>query len=668
MSPPPSRPALHIPLPPAMAPRFSDNHNHIIPKTPDQLQEQPPAMNPPPPPRQAYRVRRKRASAPAPFQIYEEPDVTSTDATDNIIPTIETSEPASDMSSPVLHATPSAHGLLAPLPALRRLVTPPKTPAPRLNDGFHPTGQHAHEWDLINDSNRPTFERTGSVGSSFSDSSVSSYGSSAFSLPNESCTSPESASTDPFMEDDYEGSEDKISFSPKEEGGSAKRIKTHNKGIKWTPEMDEHLWMTYMKYVSDPTLTPFKMLPGTAPPLGVCHRVAAKAKKTWTPKRATTPSNLDNIMASSPAPRGGSPDTIRPTDGSAGKDSKQPKWPRSESATRRRLRHLCKRKPFLACHYQRLLRTRSPSPFLSSSSVSHSSSSTVMAPTQQSSALSGRGTGLSLATSTAPSMQPDAVATEVSEGTEAAARPHSQRSRRPPDWFARIGRSQAHQKSASLQSGLGIGQIASRPATAQGLASPFDEDDAKAHMLHSMSNTKSLGRKEFDKKNGAGPSLDSPFQGVQGAPTMPRSLKRRFRADDEKKRIPVQNLFSEEPASSAQTVRHRGYSVGAVRTSEHLSSLFSSDGDSVMSDAPEAPVEPIKQTRAPSQVHRSAPRRFAEPTPRLGSPFTEAPQRNTFPRSYVPSPNNPQPFQQRLRELAVQHAREQGQQQSEDPF
>jgi hypothetical protein len=60
---------------------------------------------------------------------------------------------------------------------------------------------------------------------------------------------------------------------------------------------------------------------------------------------------------------------------------------------------------------------------------------------------------------------------------------------------------------------------------------------------------------------------------------------------------------------------------------------------------------------------RSAPRRLLEPVPRLGSPFIETPppsrqQRNTFPRNtLLPHPDEQQPFQQRLLELAGEHAR-----------
>ncbi|EMC95863.1 hypothetical protein BAUCODRAFT_71115 [Baudoinia panamericana UAMH 10762] len=74
-----------------------------------------------------------------------------------------------------------------------------------------------------------------------------------------------------------------------------------------------------------------------------------------------------------------------------------------------------------------------------------------------------------------------------------------------------------------------------------------------------------------------------------------------------------------------------------------------------MSEAPAIPTLPDVFDLGPSGS-RSVPRRLAEPVPRLGSPFTETPHRqhNTFPRSYLPTASNPQPFQQRLRELVTQ--------------
>lgn len=264
---------------------------------------------------------------------------------------------------------------------------------------------------------------------------------------------------------------------------------------------------------------------------------------------------------------------------------------------------------------------------------------------------------MSLITSTNPSMQPNGPLARLASD-EQRPRPQSQRESRPADWFARIGRSQAHQKSMSLQSGLGLHARTSLQRSGV-LASPFDE---RSHLLQSTA--KSLGRNNF---NTAAPSLDSPFE-VTGAPTAPRSLKRRFRSDEEKpKRPAVQDIFS--PPDSNPVIRNRGFTVGAASASDNLSKLFtppsivtlasgpyvpsSGSQDQEMTDQPELPD--VSMLGPPGA--RSVPRRMAEPTPRLGSPFIEAAalrQHNTFPRSYIPSESNPQPFQQKLKELAAQ--------------
>lgn len=641
-----TRPNMSITLPPGF--HFDDSDGHL-PTTPGHDEPQPISLEPPPPPKQVYKVKRKRAAVPP-----MNPDIL---AAQHAIPTIEMSE-AIDSSpescTSTLPTAPSATGLLAPFPHFTRAVSPPKTPAPRLHSIFDQLESPAQEWGLINDSReqRKPFERTGSIGSSFSDSSVSSFGSSAFST-----ASPESEATDPFMDEEL-SKHDKLKSAPGLDASSpsAKRAKTHRRAM-WTPAMDDHLWMTYMAYLSDPTLTPFKMLPGTAPPLGVCHRVASKAKRTWRDHRTATPTGLmDAILAATPRRRQGSPDTIRPESDADDRDAKQPNWPRSESETRRRLRALCKRRPSLSAHYQRLLRTRSPSPFQSSSSAGRSS--------EPPSAFSSTDMKLSLITSTNPSMQPDGPLARLASD-DLPPRPHSQRTARPADWFSRIGRSQAHQKSLSLQSGLGLDS--SSPQKSTSLASPFDEVNSRSHLLQSMSTTKSLGR-DFNR---AAPFLDSPFE-VQGAPTAPRSRKRRFRSDEDKpKRLPLQDVFGPQgESSSSSAVRNRGFSVGASRASDKLAKLFSppmhqpmatshahaptpsSGQDHIMTEASSDPAD-VSMLGPPGS--RSAPRRLAEPTPRLGSPFMEMPPDsrhfNTFPRSYLPTPDNPQPFQARLQEL-----------------
>ena len=646
-----SRPSLSITLPTNFEIPYDEGQ---LPKTPDQQEEPQTAKEPPPPPRQKFSVKRRRAEHVPSEQRQPLPDF------DTVIPTIEMSEAVSEFSSPMIQPMAPTNDLLSPIPSFQRLLTP-KTPCARVN-AQTPLESPGQEWAMINDKTRPSLQRSASICSTFSDSSVSSGGSSGFSAPTGNCTSPESVATDPFMEDDIKKA-DKLILSPSEKNSSpsAKRVKRH-RHVRWTPEMDQHLENTYIRYLSDPRVTPFKTLPGVPPPLGVCNRVAARARHTWSQQKASTPSSLDTILEVERSQRQGSPDTIRP-EPAGNKDAKQQsQWPRSDAATRKRLRKLVKGKPALSAHYQRLLRTRSPSPFPSSSSANRSSEPPL-------SSFTSSEMKMSLITSTATSMQPDGplaqLASDDSIMEQPTARPQSQRSSRPTDWFSRIGRSQAHQKSLSLQSGLSLDTSSEALNTTKLLASPFDEISNRSHLLHSMSTTKSLGRSEFNK-SGKGPSLDSPFE-VKGAPTMPRSLKRRFKSDEEKPRRPVLEDVFGPPSDEANAVRSRGFTVGALQATDNLTKMFdppaSSSSPSIDQEMTEAPLPSDLSYLGPIGS-RSAPRRLAEPVPRLGSPFMETPSANhvsnTFPRRYVPTPSNPQPFQERLRELAARNNLNQG--------
>ena len=217
---------MSITLPPGFQFHYTDGQ---LPQTPIQQEEIQAPANPPPPPRpHTFKVRRRRTTMPD-FQDQEQEPASS----DTIIPTIEMSEAASEISSPVMQPSPSSHGLLAPLPpSIQRLVTPPKTPASRT--GFAPSIESpTDEWAMINDSRdalRPAFDRAGSIASSFSDSSVSSCGSSDFSAPHHgSCMSPGSEGTDPFMDDDLSRANERPVISPGAQGDSpvAKRVKTN---------------------------------------------------------------------------------------------------------------------------------------------------------------------------------------------------------------------------------------------------------------------------------------------------------------------------------------------------------------------------------------------------------------------------------------------------------
>ncbi|OTA36091.1 hypothetical protein BTJ68_03535 [Hortaea werneckii EXF-2000] len=231
---------------------------------------------------------------------------------------------------------------------------------------------------------------------------------------------------------------------------------------------------------------------------------------------------------------------------------------------------------------------------------------------------------MSLVTSTASSMQPDGPLAQLSSDANPARQPRStsQRANRPADWFARIPRSQAHQKSLSLQSGLNLHTNTNTNTSGQ-LASPFDDAATKSHLLQSMGTTKSLGSQHVQTKT----------------------------ARDKPKRAGLQDVFGSSEGGVG-IVRNRGFTVGAARATDNLSKMFTTPTslDHQMSEAPTAP----STTGIGGQGFHSVPRRLAEPVPRLGSPFIEASNKqfNTFPRSYIPSPSNPTPFQSRLRELA----------------
>jgi len=121
--------------------------------------------------------------------------------------------------------------------------------------------------------------------------------------------------------------------------GKRKHQERNSIGVRddeWTDEMDGHLWRTYMDYQNDPTVTPFHLPPGGVPPLGVCHRVARVAKSTFKGSKAGVRVRGFVTPAGEPRPlTGNKADLMR--------KASLLKWPASESATRKRLRILCRR-------------------------------------------------------------------------------------------------------------------------------------------------------------------------------------------------------------------------------------------------------------------------------------------------------------------------------------
>ena len=644
----PTRPSpLSIELPPS--PMFSHRSGEL-PKTPEpQFEEDAAIVEPPPPPKQTYKIKKRRGNTSI-----ERPVVLTSPSF--VTPSIEMSETVSLPSSPV-YQSHLASGLLAPQPPF---IDRPVTPAAQVLPKFPVLSSPASEWGLI-DGSRTTsdFPHAGSV---CSDSSGSDGSCSSYSIPIGSSGSPKSEQADPFADDTTSNADVSRPVPVQNDSPVAKRQKTRSTA-RWTTEMDQHLEDSYVSVLTDPRITPFKSFPGSGPPEGLCHKAAALARSTWRTRRGFVPGSLDAVLEGDISFADDANATIRP--------KHQPQWPRSNGQVRKRLRTIVKRKPQLHSYYQRLIRTRTPSPF-------PSSAPSTATPDQRSSTFSSRTMNVSLTTATAPSMQPDgplaqltsAATEQVCAGDDAPTSSHDDsQTSRPAGWFDRIGRSKAQQNRVSMTVGTdSLVEEGNKPqpfVTGVPLASPFEDAPNRSRLLHSMSTTKSLGRKEFDRQKGKVPSLDSPFE-VKGAPTLPR--KRRFKSDEEKPRRPgLEDVFGPK-VEVIKPARFRGFSMGAAHATGVLNRMFDPPTNAyptVSTDFEMTEAPPMPDLTAIN--YHSVPRRLAEPVPRLGSPFTEGPaaggiggarsnQRNTFPRSFVPSPANPQPFHQRLQELAARAA------------
>ena len=569
----------------------------------------------------AYRI--KRRSRPAVNSTLE-----NRDPDDIAIPTIETPitmEPIRPLFQQ--RATEPAEGYLAPL-AGRRFMTLPRTPVAQQNslaNGWECSTQR----DLGESIIRPM-----STCSLLSNSSDDSNGSlTSYPAGDGSCTSPESDAPDPFKFATIRKSKAKQwatlarNDEAIQEGLSSKQVQVH-----WTPEMDKHLWTIYLVYLQDPTVTPFKMLPGIAPPLGVCHRVAREARRSWRggkvesrkPSELLCPPTLGtDVDRARPKAfsKADSPDTIRedrsgsntPT---SAKVRTVPLWPKSGSSTRRRLRHLCKCKPTIAPHYQRLLQSRSPSPFSSSSrtpSRSQSRLSEVSGPFEErSSSFNTRDIQLSLTTSTAATMQLNGPLAQLASGTAAITRPTN-------EWFNEPPVPWASPTAIPSDVNAGVSEQEDLMQTPQ-LGSPFG--------YHTWGPSRSrqrirpsTSRIQSSDASTLGPSLRSPVRLHDTFP-YPGVHKRRARHQLEDELSPGgsnmqqtlhDNLLSSPPAGRHRRVRSRGFSLGDVNAPNPLESLFTppSSHDQM------TPTEPAAGLSSSDQLEPPTPTQIR----RLGSPF-----------------------------------------------
>ena len=613
------RPQLSITLPKNFTFHYTEGEE---PKTPPEKEI--PIPVPRSPPRIGNACRVKQRGRPSLTALFPHHD-TQNASGDKPLPTIETPQIVEPARPTFLQrATEPTENLFAPT-ATRKHTTLPRTPTFQQRRLTNDWDNSAHQ-DLGESISRPM-----SACSLLSDSSGDSNGSLlSFPAGDGSCTSPESDVADPFKFPSMRKSDAKeyaalaMNSEDIQSGLSTKQIR-----VNWTSEMDKHLWSIYLFYLQDPTVTPFKTLPGTAPPLGVCHRVAREARRSWRLGGKSSfrrPSDLlsppmseDEVNKIQPDARAGSPDTARAdrsgSNTPTAKESKPPSirvWPKSGSSTRRRLRYLCKRKPMIAPHYQRLMKSRSPSPFSSPRPQSRSQSrlSEVSSPLSQL-----REVQISLTTSTAATMQPDGPLARLASGPQPSNQAGNEWFNEPPVPWAST--------PAIPSDVLSIEQ--EEPVQTPLLGSPFGS--------HTWGPSRSrqrirpnTSRIQSSDASTMGPSLRSPVR-LHDTFQYPGVQKRRARHPLEDELSPggssmqqelLDNIFGTAPEGRHRRVRSRGFSLGDVAGSNPLESLFippdqanqysSGSTEVAPSNNLELPSTPPQIRRLGSPIHGISPR------------------------------------------------------------
>ena len=518
-------------------------------------------------------------------------------------------------------------GYLAPQSQDYRRFSPPKTPVPSfpMDKGC----LQRPDWSMPTSS--PPAEYLARPTSSYSNASDCSdesfYSGSRVSRPSDdgSCTSPESDAADPFQ------------FPPTSKGKGeavhanqpAQQATTLNKNLRsktrkdvpWTNAQSAHLWSTYLLYLQDPTVTPFRIGASAVPPQGIVIRVAREAKRSWRGPRLTTPMLRRSATLNSAA-RGDSCDksgSITPT----GENPKiYAQWPHSSSATRAHLRDLCKSKDDTVVQRHHHLQSRSPTPFTKPlRSRLRSPDAPVL------STFNTMDISLSLTTSTAESMQPDGPLAKLAV-TESADTPTSS-SFSPLEDFKPLSFGKSRGLAISLEAGK----------QNRNLGSPFI---ARTYGPSSSKTTSPYGRPSPPRTRSetvTQPVLRSPVQFDR-----PRSLngtqKRRAQHDLEEELSPNgavlrpsilnEQLFGTALQSNQRRVRSRGFSLGDEALAGRIPGLF--QHFQALPTAPETPAATLEGATGPSAP---VPKLLPSATfdqPRLGSPFSESGPSQTFPR------------------------------------
>jgi hypothetical protein len=376
---------------------------YAAPKTPEPFQG-PEETQIPSPPRPRLRLKRRNVShhLSAPTQQF----LASVAAADIPIPSIE--EPATaiadaDMDFGGIHveaAREDTDMLLLAAPR-GRTFSPPKTPAPGSVPSLSPPRYPNWTIDSAISSSiesTPDYESSRPSTSRSTQTSTSLFSRFSHLSDDDHCASPEVEGDEPFtfLDGELLGS-----------GQETIRARSDPRKAPWTKAMSTHLWSTFILYLQDPKVTPFRMGKSCLPPHGVCLRVAREARRTWKGSKV-----LEKAVNPADGKKSGS---STPT---AESSVAYIQWPHTCAATRTHLRELCKLKASSTSGARNFpFVSRSPTPFTQAASRHWNRRST---PARSPSVFATDDIAMSLALSTADSMQPTGPLAQLTSSTPAA--------------------------------------------------------------------------------------------------------------------------------------------------------------------------------------------------------------------------------------------------------
>jgi hypothetical protein len=398
----------------------------------------------------------------------------------------------------------------------------------------------------------------------------------------EQCSSPHLDRDDKFVLLD-----DLVNNSNNARGGL--RLRTKSRKAPWTKAMSTHLWSTYVLYLEDPKVTPFRMEKSCIPPPGVCMRVAREARRSWKGskalERAANP--RDGEKSGSSTPTGES-------------TSAYMAWPHTCAATRAHLRELCKLKAASGSRGMQFL-SRSPTPFSQAAARHWNRRSTP-----------GRSSGfaadlsMSLAISTSDTMHPHGPLAQLTGSTAEAP---VEQMLSPPEPSLMLGTFDGEPSFAERRR-LGSPFSAARsygPSSSNALAAAFDYTP--------------MPRRQSNTMGGHRHNLQSPV--------------RLSRSSTQKRRHTQSNVPRKRPGLGSDI-----WLDPSAGSDAHTEATPATEASMTMwtrldtRNGPPLPTHPLLSTSSsmPDVGGQSELSVAAPPPPRLGSPFSGTSSSFSFPR------------------------------------